>query len=374
MKGRKLLMIPGPIEFEPAVMQAVGMATTSHVAPDFIESFGHSLEMMREVWLAPSGQPFIMAGTGTLAMDMAGSNLVEPGDRALVVSTGYFGVRYAELLKRYGADVTLLKAPAGDVVKPQEIEAELKKRQYKVMTFTHVDTSTAVRVEPEPMGRLGEKYGVLTILDGVCSVAGEEIRQEEWKIDLVLTASQKAVGVPPGLALMVVSERAMQAWRERKSPAGSYYCDWNNWLPVMKAYEERRPAYFGTPAVNLVWGLEVSLGLILKEGMEERFRRHKRIGKMFREAMKSLELKMIPVSDDVSANTLSAILYPGGVTAADFMRSISTSDVILAGGLLPELKDKYFRVGHMGAVTAGDILATASSVERALKECGYVTG
>jgi len=95
---------------------------------------------------------------------------------------------------------------------------------------------------------------------------------------------------------------------------------------------------------------------------------------MFREAMKSLELKMIPVSDDVSANTLSAILYPGGVTAADFMRSISTSDVILAGGLLPELKDKYFRVGHMGAVTAGDILATASSVERALKECGYVTG
>jgi alanine-glyoxylate transaminase/serine-glyoxylate transaminase/serine-pyruvate transaminase len=367
-------MIPGPIEFEPAVMQAVGMATTSHVAPDFIESFGHSLEMMREVWMAPSGQPFIMAGTGTLAMDMAGSNLVEPGDTALVVSTGYFGVRYAELLKRYGAEITLLTAPAGEVVSPQEIEAELKRRQYKVMTFTHVDTSTAVRVDPEPLGRLGEKYGVLTILDGVCSVAGEEIRQDEWKIDVVLTASQKAVGVPPGLALMVVSERAMQAWRERKSPAGSYYCDWSHWLPVMKAYEERRPAYFGTPAVNLVCGLEVSLGLILKEGMEERFRRHKRIGKMFRETMKSLELKMIPVSDDVSANTLSAILYPGGVKAADFMRSISTSDVILAGGLLPELKDKYFRVGHMGAVTAGDILVTAASVERALKECGYVTG
>lgn len=374
MKGRKLLMIPGPIEFEPAVMQAVGMATTSHVAPDFIESFGHSLEMMREVWMAPSGQPFIIAGTGTLAMDMAGSNLVEPGDRVLVVSTGYFGVRYADLLRRYGADVTLLEAPAGDVVKPHEIEAELKRRQYKVMTFTHVDTSTAVRVDPEPMGRLGEKYGVLTILDGVCSVAGEEIRQEEWKIDVVLTASQKAVGVPPGLALMVVSERAMQAWRDRRAPVGSYYCDWTHWLPVMKAYEERRPSYFGTPAVNLVCGLKVSLGLILKEGMEDRFSRHRRIGKSFREAMRSLGLKMIPVSEDVSACTLSAPMYPEGVRAPEFMKAVSKSDVILAGGLLPELKEKYFRVGHMGSVTKGDILTTVASVEQALRECGYVTG
>jgi len=366
-------MIPGPIEFEPAVMQAVGMPTTSHVAPDFIGSFGSALEMMREVWLAPSGQPFIMAGSGTLAMDMAGANLIEPGDNALVISTGYFGDRYADLLKRYGAEVTLLKAPVGNVVELPVIEAELKRKRYKLMTFTHVDTSTAVRVDPEPLGRMGEKYGVLTILDGVCSVAGEEIRQDEWKLDVVLTASQKAVGVPPGLALMVVSERAMAAWRERKTPAGSYYSDWKHWLPVMRAYEERRPAYFGTPAVNLVLGLEVSLGMILKEGMAARFRRHKFIGQMFREAMRSMGLKMIPVSDDVSAGTLSAPIYPEGVKAADFMKSISTSDVILAGGLLPDLKDKYFRVGHMGAVTNGDIITTVASVERALKECGYVT-
>ncbi len=367
-------MIPGPIEFEPAVMQAVGTPSTSHVAPDFIESFGRSLEMMREVWLAPSGQPFIMAGSGTLAMDMAGSNLIEPGDDALVISTGYFGDRYADLLKRYGAGVTLLKAPAGDVVRLPEIEAELKRKRYRLMTFTHVDTSTAVRVDPEPMGRLGEKYGVLTLLDGVCSVAGEEIRQEEWKIDVVLTASQKAVGVPPGLALMVVSGRAMQAWRDRKTPVGSYYSDWSHWLPVMRAYEERRPAYFGTPAVNLVCGLEVSLGMILKEGMENRFVRHRRMAKTFREAMMSLGLKMIPVSEDVSAATLSAPMYPGGVRAAEFMKAISTSDVILAGGLLPEMKDRYFRVGHMGSVTNGDILTTVASVEQALKECRYVTG
>jgi len=374
MKGRRLLMIPGPIEFEPEVMMAVGMPTTSHVAPDFVESFGHALEMMRDVWLAPSGQPFIMAGSGTLAMDMAGANLVEPGDRALVLSTGYFGERYAALLRRYGAEVTVLAAETGNVVSLKAVEDELKRSRYKIMTFTHVDTSTAVRVDPESLGALGEKYGVITVLDGVCSVAGEVIRQEEWKIDVVLTASQKAVGVPPGLALLVASDRAMEAWQKRKSPVGSYYSDWTHWLPVMKAYEERRPAYFGTPAVNLVNGLEVSLRLILKEGMEVRFRRHRERAVAFREAMKDLGLKMIPVSDEVSANTLSAPFYPEGIRGGDFMKAIASSEVILAGGLLPGIKDNYFRVGHMGSVTGGDILTTVAAISGALTGCGYSRG
>ncbi len=364
-------MIPGPTEFEPEVMMAVGAPTTSHVAPDFIESFGHALEMMREVWLAPSGQPFIIAGSGTLAMDLAGANLVEPGDRALVISTGYFGDRYAELLKRYGAEVTALKAPAGEVVSDAAVETELKRKRYKLMTFTHVDTSTAVRVDPEPLGLLGEKHGVITVLDGVCSVAGEVIRQDEWKIDVVFTASQKAVGVPPGLALLVASPRAMEAWKGRKIPVGSYYSDWTHWLPVMKAYEERRPAYFGTPAVNLVSALEVSLRLILKEGMEARFRRHSDRGTAFRKAMRGMGLTMIPASEEVSANTLSAPLYPEGVKGADFMKAIGDSDVIVAGGLLPGIKDTYFRVGHMGAVTNGDILTTVAAIDGALSACGY---
>jgi alanine-glyoxylate transaminase/serine-glyoxylate transaminase/serine-pyruvate transaminase len=372
MKGRRLLMIPGPIEFEPAVMQAVGLQTTSHVAPDFINSFGHSLELMREVWMSPKGQPFIMAGSGTLAMDMAGANLTEPGDNVLVISTGYFGDRYADLLKRYGAEVTLLKAATGDVVKESLIDAELKKKKYKLLTFTHVDTSTAVKVDPIPIGILGRKYGVLTILDGVCSVAGEEIRQDEWHMDIVLTASQKAIGVPPGLALMIVSENAMETWKNRKAPVGNYYCDWANWLPVMRAYEDRKPSYFGTPAVNLVSALEISLGIILKEGMEERFRRHQLLADYFRKAMRDMGLRMIPVSDQVSANTLSAPYFPDEVNAADFMKAISKSDVILAGGLLPAIKEKYFRAGHMGSVTNGDILTTVSAIENALRSCGYL--
>jgi alanine-glyoxylate transaminase / serine-glyoxylate transaminase / serine-pyruvate transaminase len=371
MKARKLLMIPGPIEFEPEVMQEMAVPTPSHVDPSFIEVFGHALELMKEVWICPSGQSFIIAGTGTLAMDMAGSNLIEAGENALVLSTGYFGERYAELLKRYGAKVDILGAPSGHTVPMELIEAQLKKKNYKLMTFTHVDTSTAVLNDAKSLGELGRKYNVLTILDGVCSVAGEEIRQEEWGIDVVFTASQKAIGVPPGLALLVASPKAMKAFGARKTAVSNYYSDWTNWLPIMKAYEDRKPSYFGTPAVNLVMALETSLKLILKEGMENRFRRHLQAGKAFRSAIKALGLALIPIDDSVCANTLSAPYFPEGVTGNELLRNISKEGVIVAGGLLADIKGKYFRVGHMGSVNRSDLLATIGALESGLKQCNY---
>ncbi|MDT8400947.1 MAG: alanine--glyoxylate aminotransferase family protein [Bacteroidales bacterium] len=367
---KKLLMIPGPIEFDNDVLSAAGKQTLSHVSKEFIDIFGEALEMMKKVWMCPAGQPFIMAGTGTLAMDMAGANLVEKNDRVLVVSTGYFGDRYAELFDRYGADYRILRSEPGHTVPLESIEKELSTRKYKMLSFTHVDTSTAVKVEPQPIGELGRKYNVITILDGVCSVAGEEIRQQEWGIDVVLTASQKAIGVPPGLALLVASERAMEKFRKRKSPVCNYYADWTHWLPIMQAYENRKPAYFGTPAVNLVAALNISLMQILTEGLEKRFDRHKRTGKAFRSALKALGLKQV-AADDCVANTLSAPYYPTGVKSSDFLREVSNAGAVLAGGLHPEFKNEYFRIGHMGKITTEDALNTVASIETALEKCNY---
>ncbi|MCC8360505.1 pyridoxal-phosphate-dependent aminotransferase family protein [Salinimicrobium sediminilitoris] len=371
MKGRKLLMIPGPIEFEPEVLQAMGMPTQSHVAPDFIETFGNSLELMREVWKSPKGQPFIVAGTGTLAMDMAAANLVEQGDRVLVISTGYFGQRFKDILDRYGADTTILEAPTGEVVSLEAVEKELQTNNYKALTITHVDTSTGVLVDPKPIAKLAKKYNTLSILDGVCSVAGEEIDQDEWGLDVVLTGSQKAIGVPPGLALLVASQKAMEAWGKRKTPVSNYYADWNNWLPIMKAYEERRPSYFGTPAVNLIVALETSLKIIAAEGVEERVKRHQILAKAFRAGISSLNLQIIPERNEIAANTLTAAYYPGGIDGAALLSKIAKSDVILAGGLLSDIKSKYFRIGHMGSVSANDLIAVLGALERALSELGH---
>lgn len=371
MKARKLLMIPGPIEFEPEVLQAMGIPTTSHVAPDFIEIFGKSLELMREVWMSPKGQPFIVAGTGTLAMDMAAANLIERGDNVLVISSGYFGKRFKDILDCYGANTTLLEAPLGAIVPLEVIENELKNKQYKALTITHVDTSTGIIVDPKPIVQLAKKYNTLSILDGVCSVAGEELNQDEWELDVVLTASQKAIGVPPGLALLMVSEKAMQAWENRKTPVPNYYADWSNWLPIMKAYEERRPSYFGTPAVNLIVALETSLKIICKEGIEKRVKRHQSLAKAFRAAIASLNLTILPKTTEIAANTLTAVYYPQGIDGAALSSKMVDSNVIIAGGLLPEIKTTYFRIGHMGSVSPNDLLAVLGALERALSELGH---
>ncbi len=370
MKGRTLLMIPGPIEFEPEVLGALAAPTVSHVAPSFLEVFGSALGAMRKVWLCPSGQPFVVAGSGTFAMELAAANLVEPGDRALVVSTGVFGDRFVDLLGRHGADVSAVRAAVGDVVDLNRIEDELRKTSPKLLTVTHVDTSTGVRMPISTIGELARRHGALSVIDGVCSVAGEEIRQEEWGLDVVLTASQKAIGVPPGLALLVAGPRALERFGARRHPVRSYYADWGKWLPVMKAYEARTPSYFGTPAVNLIAALDVSLRRIVAEGMDSRFGRHRHLARAFQSGVEALGLRQVPVDRDNRAHTLTACYLPDGVAGPAFLQAVAAAGAVIAGGLHPDIRERSFRVGHMGAVQAGDILATLGAIETGLRRVG----
>jgi alanine-glyoxylate transaminase/serine-glyoxylate transaminase/serine-pyruvate transaminase len=364
-------MIPGPIEFEPSVLRAMGEVTTSHVAPGFIETFSNCLSYMKEIWKAPTGQPFILSGSGTLAMDVAIANLIEKGDNALVISTGYFGERFIDILNCYGANVTVIKSSLGGVVALSEIEAELKRKDYKLITITHVDTSTGVIVDPKPIAELAKRYNSLSVLDGVCSVAGEEMEMEAWGLDVVFTGTQKAIGVPPGLALLVASCKAIETWSNRKTPVQSYYSDWKNWLPIMEAYHKKKPSYFGTPAVNLIKALEVSLNIILNEGVDARVTKHKKYAHAFRKAIESISLEIIPVSEDVASNTLSAVYYPENIDGNKFIKHVSDYGVIIAGGLLADIKSTYFRVGHMGSINTCDLISVLSAIEYSLNKTGY---
>lgn len=371
MKKHNLLMIPGPIEFDPAVLAALGAPTTSHVAPEFIEAFGHSLELVREVFASPDGQPIILAGSGTLAMDSAGANLVEPGDKVLVVNTGYFSDRFAEIVTRYGAEVSQVKAPVGGRPEVEAVEAALKERSYKLMTVTHVDTSTGVLNDVEKLAEIAHRHGALCLVDGVCSVAAEELRMKAWGIDLVLTASQKALGTPPGLALVVAGPRALATFQSRKTPVANYYADWTNWLPVMQAYEARKSAYFGTPAVNLVWALEVSLRQIVAEGLAVRFERHRTISQACKAGLSALGLGQVPQRPEWAAHAMSAPRYPKGINGAEFIAAVAKNGVVIAGGLHPAIKTEYFRIGHMGSVDMEDVLTTLAAIETSFIECGY---
>ncbi|HVG11022.1 MAG TPA: aminotransferase class V-fold PLP-dependent enzyme [Thermoanaerobaculia bacterium] len=372
---RPLLMIPGPVEVSPAVLAAASGPPPGHVSPRLIEAFGSSLERMRQVWQADAGsQPFLLAGSGTLAMEAAAANLIEPGDRALVVNTGFFSERMVEILRRYGADVVQVTAPVGDAPSPEEVREILGKSApntpFKALFATHVDTSTGVRVPPEPLCRLAREAGILSVFDGVCATAGERFDMAAWGADLYFTASQKAIGLPPGLALMVASERALAARAARRASPPPLLLDWDSWLPVHRAYEQRKPSYFATPATSLVMALEAGLGEILRDGIAARIAAHDRAAAALRAAWKILGLRSVP-REAVTGNTLSVLLFPEGIDGALLPR-IAARGVIVAGGLHPAVKATSFRIGHMGyTVTRPDYLRrTVEAVGGALRELG----
>ena len=371
-KPAPLLMIPGPIEVSPAVRERFGTAPPGHLAPGLIEAFGAALEMMREVWMADrSARPLVVAGGGTLGMELAAANLVEPGARVLVVNTGYFSDRIAEMLRRQGAAVSELRAEVGDAPTTEQVAEALDEGGFKALFATHVDTSTGVLLDAAPLARLAREREVLSIFDGVCATAAERFEMSEWGADCYLTASQKAIGLPPGLALSVLSERALAARASRRAIAPPMYLDWEAWLPIMEASEERRPAYFSTPATNLILALEVGLREILDDGMEARLARHRQAARAMRAGWRALGLEPLPVREELSAHTLSALRYPEGIDAS-LVGRIAGHGVIVAGGLHPALRDRYFRVGHMGYAVGRPemLLRTIRAVGAALADSG----
>lgn len=369
--SRPLLMIPGPIEFSAEVLAALSTPTLSHVDPAFIAVFGQVLADLRPVFQAGADyQPFVLAGSGTLAMDSAVTNVVEPGDRVLVVDTGTFSQRMADICRRYGAEVELLAAAPGETISAEQVAAQCDQAHYDVITITHVDTSTGVLTDVQGIAAAAKVAGALVIVDGVCATAAEEMRQQEWGVDVYLTASQKAIGVPPGLALLMVSPTALAKWRQRQTPVPSYYSDWAMWLPVMEAYEGKRPAYFATPAVNLVMALAVSVRQILAEGMDAVFARHRLLSDAVKAGITAMGLGQVPTSFAHTAHTLTCPRYPQGVDAS-FLPRVRAAGAILAGGLHPQIKGEYFRIGHMGQVSRNDILATLAAIETGLRQAGY---
>ncbi|KAG8893489.1 hypothetical protein FRB99_001914, partial [Tulasnella sp. 403] len=188
------------------------------------------------------------------------------------------------------------------------------------------------------------------IVDGVCSVGSEEIRFDDWGLDVVLTATQKGLGTLPGLSVLCASQRALQVMENRKTPISSYYASWKRWLPIMHAYEAGNPMYFATPPVNLIYAFNASLKALTKSApsLEERFQLHKQTAGRVRSALAELGLRLVALDDSVAANGMTAAYYPDGFAAPDVLPKLLKDDIIITGGLHKAIKDKYFRMGHMG--------------------------
>lgn len=345
-------MIPGPIEFDDEVLQAMSTSAESHMGMPFVKLIGESLEMLRTVFQSKdsSAQPFIVSGSGTLGWDMVASNLSEPGDDVLVLHTGYFADSFADCFKAYGVNATQLKAPVGDRPQLDAIEKALKEKKYKLLTVTHTDTSTGVLSELEALSKLLQKVSpeTLFVVDGVCSVGCEELKFDEWKVDVAITASQKALGAPTGLSINMVSGRAIETFKSRKSPVNSYFASWKNWLPIMQSYAAGKPAYFATPPTQLIHALHTSLKQITSRPISERFAAHREASQRVKKAVADLGLKQLASKPENQANGMTAIYLPEGLTPPDVLPKLLSRGVVFAGGLHRECASKYIRFGHMG--------------------------
>lgn len=349
MRNKEMLLIPGPTPVVDSIYDALAQETWSHTDPRFAAIYKHAIQQTKDM-LKTDGEVFVISGSGTLSMEIALVNTVAAGEKILVISQGYFGDRWIKLGEAFGIDIDVIQSDWGKQVNPDTVEEKLSNGKFKAVTITHADTSTGVAANLDDLVPIIKKHGALVILDGVCATAAMEEDMSKpygdpnYKIDVILTGSQKAIGVPPGLAIVAFNQTALAA-REQIERIPAYYSDIHNWIPIMHDPQK----YFATPPVNLIYAYDEGMRLVLAEGMENRYKRHAAYGKAVRAALAVYGMKAL-AEEDAAAATLSCILYPEGVDDAAFRAALAKKGLVISGALA-HLAGKAFRIGHMGNTT-----------------------
>lgn len=364
MKNKKLVMIPGPTPTVRSITDQMGRETVAFGDPVFVKNFSELIADLKEMWRV-DGECFVVAGSGTMAMEMAIANVTKRDDNVLIVSNGFFGDRFIDICTRKGLNVDVVSAEWGDVVSPETIEEKLKEKNYTAITVTHVDTSTGARAPIEEIGQVLKKFPeTLYIVDGVAATAGEREYVDDMNIDVLFTGSQKAFGVAPGLAILWAGQKALKR-RKEMGTIPEYYIDFEKWIPIMNDPSK----YYATPAINMIWALKESVKLIKEEGIEERYERHTRVSNAFNASLEAMGFKVL-AKKEVRCSTLSTVLYPEGISDAEFRKTLAEEGVMVAGGLAA-YAGKMFRIGHMGNIDDHYVYATLAAIERTLIKLGY---
>ncbi|NIM91524.1 MAG: aminotransferase class V-fold PLP-dependent enzyme [Candidatus Aminicenantes bacterium] len=364
MQTEKLLLIPGPTPVHPRILNNLSNPTISHVSPTLVVELKQSLANLKEIVFCKKGESFIVAGAGTLAMEMALINTVDKGERILVLSQGFFGHRMAQIAEAFGLDHDIIECEWGKAVLPEELEKSLAEAKYEAVVSTHVDTCTGGCAPVKDYAEVLKNHNLIYIIDGVCATGGIEERMDDWGVDVILTAAQKCFGAPPGLAVLVASGKSLEKRRAIQAiPA--FYSDWLRWLPIMNDPSK----YFSTPCVNEIRAFYESTKIVLEEGMEKRFSRHARTARAIRAALSELGFSFF-TEEPFLADTLSVVNYPEGIEDKAFRNLYYENGVVVAGGL-GETMGRVFRMGHMGNISESQVYFALQALEKTLSSLGY---
>ncbi len=357
------LRIPGPTPVPDEVLKAMAKQMIDHRGAEFQQIMKDVTEKLK-VFFQTKNDILTFTGSGTGGMEAAIVNTLSPGDKVLVASIGAFGDRFATIATKFGAQVIPLPTEWGKAVDPDALRQALnKERDVTAVIVTHNETSTGVTNDLQAISRVVKEFDKLLIVDAVSSLSSIDLPVDDWHCDIVITGSQKGWMVPPGLAMVSVSPAGWQAHAKAKMPR--VYWDFTR---AKNEMENGQTPW--TPAVSIVFALQVSLGMMLKEGLTNIFARHARVAQAAREGARSLGLTLF--ADPLHySNTVTAVKVPEGVDDKKLRRTLREEHkVVLAGGQ-SKLEGKVFRIGHLGWVTEADIKGVIAALKVVLPQVGF---
>jgi aspartate aminotransferase-like enzyme len=375
---RPVLMIPGPTELPPPVIQALNQPPSIQYDRSFDEGVLEPTTLALRDVFQTRNEVILMPGSGRTALEAGALSVIEPGDRVLVVAAGQFGLLMREIMNRVGADFTEFPVELGRPLDLARLATEAERRKPKAITLVHNETSTGTTYPAAEVGKIARGVGALFLLDTVSSIAGIDVRTDEWGVDLNMTGSQKCLAAPLGMGLVSVSPRAWEAMERRKRRSTSLVYDllrWKElWVPrsrggaVEDGAPRRQPVSIPT---HLTAAMQVAVRLILEEGLPHRFRRHEIAAAALRAGVQAMGLDMFPDAS-LWSNTVSSIKAPKDVDSAAVVTRMREQYGILIGTGLDKIRTTTLRIGTMGITASPQyVLPTLGALELALRDLGY---
>ena len=378
VQTRPMLMIPGPTELPWPVVQALNAPATIQYDRGFDETVLEPTTLALRDVFQTKHEVLLMPGSGRTALEAGALSVIEPGERVLVVGAGQFGLLMREIMSRVGADFTEFTVELGARLDLERLGREAERLRPKAITLVHNETSTGTTYPAAEVGKIARATGALFMLDTVSSIAGIDVRTDEWGVDLNMTGSQKCLAAPLGLSLVSVSPRAWEAMERRTVKAHSYAYDLNRWreqwMPVSRGGKvpdgtpRRQPVSIPT---HLTEAMRVAVRLILEEGLPQRFRRHAVAAAALRAGVTAMGLEMFP-DPSIASNTVSSIKAPRNVDTAAVVKTMRDRYGVLIGTGLAEIRTTTLRIGTMGMTASPHyVLPTLSALELTLRDLGF---
>ena len=357
------LRIPGPTPCPEVVLKEMSRQMINHRGPEFCQILNDVTENLKQLFQTRN-DVFLLTCSGTGGLEAAVVNTLSPGDKVLAVSTGVFGDRFATIAKQFGADVIPLNFDWGRAADVDEIRKALNNEpDVKAVMVTHNETSTGVTNDLEQISAVVKEFDKLLLVDAISSLGSIKLPVDEWHCDVTVTGSQKGWMVPPGLAMVAISQNAWQANAQARMPR--FYWD----FAKAKSYLENGQTPW-TPVISVVFALKLSLKMMLKEGLASVIARHAHIAQITRDGVKALGLALF-AEESHASNTVTSIAASDGLNVMNLLKILREEHHVVLGGGQQKLSGKIFRIGHLGWVTEEDINMVLKSLMIALPQAGF---